>query len=858
MVEWFTMNQKTTATSLESGTPATGTGTPASVPAKQRRAAVRRRARSAITGAAAGAALCAFAVAPGLLGGGVAAAGNAVGAQPRGQAPTQARAQVQRIRIDRDNIEIRTSVIIEPGVYRVADADGNGVLQVRASGVTVEFAPGALLLGTADETATPDTYAGTGIRIENARNVTIVRPQIGGFKVGVHATNANGLTLTDGEFRDLWRHRLGSTPAREDSRDWLWPHRNDANEWLNNYGAAIYIEDSAEVEIARTRVRDGQNGIIFDNVEHGRVYDNDASFLSGWGLALWRSSFNVITRNAFDFCIRGYSHGVYNRGQDSAGILAFEQCSNNIIAENSATHGGDGFFGFGGREALGELWLEQERARLRQELGREDVDSEIKVTGEVIEQFRRRGCNDNLLINNDFSYAAAHGIEMTFSFGNQFLGNRLVENAICGVWGGYSQDTLIAANDFAGNGEGAYGLERGGVNIEHGFQNKIAQNTFRDNKCGVHLWWDPDTGLLSLPWAKANHRGSTDNLIVNNSFEGDKVAVHLRATKNTTLAGNMMTAVETELDADDASPLVEGEAPPPNFVLPRNYAVYGETQPVGARSQLQGRHNIIMTEWGPWDHTSPLIRREPNAKDAAGRTDRWVLYKAGPVQQVRVLSTANPLPGGPERRITITAEDRDNADRSVVVVSAPEAPGVYPYQVEIVTADGAAYPVSGQFINAQWDARFFAWTDDPREHADAWTRMAQEKSTAVQLDHLRLVYGWGGPSSLKINEALTAAGIGNDRFGMIATTSIPLGPGVWRISTLSDDGVRVTVDGDRIIDNWTHHGPTRDSATFLVASGEKPVSITLEHFEIDGYSVLEFELEPVETVDTNEAFSTAD
>ena len=63
---------------------------------------------------------------------------------------------------------------------------------------------------------------------------------------------------------------------------------------------------------------------------------------------------NSTARNACDFCIRGYSHGVYNRGQDSAGILMFEQCSGNVIAENSATHCGDGLFAFAGKEALGE------------------------------------------------------------------------------------------------------------------------------------------------------------------------------------------------------------------------------------------------------------------------------------------------------------------------------------------------------------------------------------------------------------------------------------------------------------------------------------------------------------------------
>ena len=34
----------------------------------------------------------------------------------------------------------------------------------------------------------------------------------------------------------------------------------------------------------------------------------------------------------------------------------------------------------------------------------------------------------------------------------------------------------------------------------------------------------------------------------------------------------------------------------------------GDTRPVGARASLRGRDKIIMTEWGPWDHESPLLQ----------------------------------------------------------------------------------------------------------------------------------------------------------------------------------------------------------------------------------------------------------
>ena len=121
-----------------------------------------------------------------------------------------------------------------------------------------------------------------------------------------------GFELAQLDVSGNFQQRLLSTPEAEDSSDWLWPHRNDNNEWATAYGAGLYVEDSDRVTVRRVRARNGQNGIVLDRVNDSKIYDNDCSFLSGWGLALWRSSENVISRNAFDFCVRGYSHGVYN------------------------------------------------------------------------------------------------------------------------------------------------------------------------------------------------------------------------------------------------------------------------------------------------------------------------------------------------------------------------------------------------------------------------------------------------------------------------------------------------------------------------------------------------------------------
>src|ERR1051326_2284726 len=470
-------------------------------------------------------------------------------------------------------------IVIPEGTV-IEDSAKVGALRIGASNIEIEFVKGSILRGSSTSTA-PDLYKGYGIHLNGQTNVTIRGARISGYWCGIWAAKADGLLLERIDASDNRRARLKSTAKAEDESDWLYGHENDQKQWLTNYGAAIYIEQSARVTFRDSKVWHGQNALCLDPVTDSRNYANDFSFNSGWGIALWRSSRNVVSRNALDFCVRGYSHGVYNRGQDSAGIFAFEQNNENIFAENSVTHGGDGFFGFAGREALGE------------------------VGEHPIEWYSRRGNSNNLLIHNDFSYAAAHGIENTFSFGNKYLENRIIGNAICGIWAGYSRDTLIAGNDIEQNGEKGYGLERGGVNIDHGGDNMIVHNRFVNNKCGVHLWGGANPDFEKKNWAKANGYESTGSVIAGNTFSGDGVAFHFRGPGEVTLGLNNFVEVGKKMIDEPAYKVRRNEEvaiPPPR--TPR-LLIYGKKHPVGERSKLRGRENIIMTQWGPWDHQSP-------------------------------------------------------------------------------------------------------------------------------------------------------------------------------------------------------------------------------------------------------------
>jgi hypothetical protein len=258
--------------------------------------------------------------------------------------------------------------------------------------------------------------------------------------------------------------RLKSTPAKEDEADWLYPHENDKDEWIENYGSAIALTDCADATIRRCRGRHGQNGILLVRTTATQIYDCDFSFLSGWGLALYRSSKNLVAKNLFDYCVRGYSHGVYWRGQDSAGILMFERCCDNVFARNSATHGGDGVFLFAGNDTV------QGRAF---EKGEKDAG----------------GSDRNVWYENDFSFAVANSIEATFSRDNWALENDLSGSHQHGVWGGYSSRTVVHKNKIENTVGGA-------VSIEHGQECAIIANRILGNTTGVELWWDEDKELV--------------------------------------------------------------------------------------------------------------------------------------------------------------------------------------------------------------------------------------------------------------------------------------------------------------------------------------------------------------------------
>ena len=606
--------------------------------------------------------------------------------------------------------------------------------------------------------------------------------------------------------RDFERHfaqRLASTPEREAGEDWLWPHANDGGQWLANYGASVSIEGSRHVELRGISARRAQNGILLSHVSHATVEACDASYLSGWGLGMWRASDNRVLGNRFDYNIRGYSHGVYNRGQDSAGILAFEQCSRNVFLGNSATHCGDGFFGFSGKEALGEV-------------GDKEPD-----------WYRRRGNNNNVFEGNDFSYAAAHGLELTFGFDNIVRRNVFRGNAICGVWGGFSQGTLIEDNLFAFNGDAGYGAERGGINIDHAGATTIRGNRFGRNAVGVRLW-RKENPFAERPWGQANDLSCRGNLLEANSFVGDVIAMELAGDLEVTARGNSYVAVDERVIADGDVTFTEEGAD--------GHLLEADPRP--------GRESIRMTEWGPWDGASPFAQLEAETD----RGDVWLL--SGFEEQPGV---DRPM-GAPWRARWYPRRETDAPDqwRVRIEIKNPDDGGanLLPYDIQLLPAEGveATEPLprlTGLVQNIRWTVARFANPCDPREDLATWRREAASSAPAFHVGALLLPYGTSGPP--------TWASAGEpqvDDFGTFAEGVVRIPAGRWRITTLSDDGVRIVArrlevgktEPETWIENWTHHGPTVDEHMMFLQD-ETAFALVVEHFELDGHAWLELDFE---------------
>ncbi len=721
-------------------------------------------------------------------------------------APLPAQQAVPVVRL-KPGMVITHSVRVAPGTYRLtapASLD-TAVVTIRGDDVTVDFA-GATLEGLAPGTD-PDQARGVGIRVAGGRNVTILHARIRGYRVGILARGTRGLTVEDVNGSYTWKPRLFSLLEHESLVDWQSYHHNEHDEWLR-WGAAFYLEDVRGGAVRGCRAVQGANGLMLVRTDSLDITDNDFSFNSGTGIALYRSSHNAIIHNRIDYDIRGYSDKFYHRGQDSAGLLMYEQSSDNVVAYNSITHGGDGLF----------LWA-----------GQSTMDSGAG------------GTNDNLFYGNDVSYAAANGFEATFAR-NRFIAN-VSDGSEYGVWGGYSHGSAWVGNDLTGN--------RVGIAIEHGQDDTIAFNRIGGGGAGITgvlLWADPVTDTT---WGYPKHVDvrSRDYRIADNLFTHLRVGVRARNTLRLAVDGNRWAGVDSATvltdtsayQASDNLTAAAGDTAVP--VAPAAYARLAPAAPPGdsafPASPLTrlDRSAIIVDAWGPYDWRSPKLwpldstRSVPLRLAVLGPPGSWTLVSR------RGLTAVSAIRGRVGDTLTVTPRPGPGADWDVTLVYRGVAT-VSPRGTH--RPAGAPYRFSyGRFEPAQdWAMRFFAWTDstDPRSRPRAFAALLQDSTPLVAMHAPRLDFEWYAPAIPKLPL---------ERWALEATTEVTLPRGVYTLRTISDDAVRVWVDGKPAVDDWTPHESVADHAR--ITGGRHRLRV--EYYQVDGWS--ELRLDVVRGIETS-------
>ena len=675
----------------------------------------------------------------------------------------------------RPGLVITSSVRIEKRIYNLPanPSVDSALIVVRGNDITVDF-NGAELRGL-PLASDPDLAEGVALRVEGGRNVRIVNARVRGYRVGLLAVGTRGLVLTGNDFSYNWKPRLYSLVEHESLVDWMSFHHNEHREWLR-FGAGIYLEDVKGGDLRGNRVEQGHSGLMLMGTDSLRIHENLFSYNSGLGIGMYRSSWNVIDHNEVDYDVRGYSHGVFRRGQDSAGLLMFEQSSRNVVAWNAVTHGGDGLF----------LWA-----------GQSTMD-----TGEG-------GANDNLYVGNDFSYAPTNGMEATFSR-NDFIGNHIA-GSDHGLWGGYSFDSRVIGNCFASN--------RIGIAIEHGQANTIANNRFDGDSTGISLWAEK---IEPSDWGYPKHRDtkSRDYRITGNRFATAKEVMKVVNTAPVDSSGNSVAAPVSS--CDPASLVPDGIWSSIATRLPSG----PHTAPLTPAARLD-RSAIVVDEWGPFDWRSPKLwpidstHSRPLRLRVAGPPGTWrVVGRPG-------VSTLSATSGKVGDTLTINP-DRDGT-WSVTLEYLGTAT-VSPRGARL----GAGKPVRFSYEHfapsTDWDVRFYRFRDTTAKSITPAT-FTQTITTApllVRRDS-RLDYMWYRPTIKELPQTHWIA---------LATTSVNLPAGVYTLRTVSDDAIRVFLDGALVIDAWAPHESAVGNAP--LAAGRHDIRV--EYAQVDGWAELRVEV----------------
>lgn len=426
-----------------------------------------------------------------------------------------------------------------------------------------------------------------------------------------------------------------------------------------------------------------------------------------------------------------------------------------------------------------------------------------------------------------------NGVEVTFS--RNIIAGNLIRECDHGVWGGYSYESIIADNQFEDN--------RIDIAIEHGQQNEIAKNIFKNSHEGIKLW-QRDKQPTGWGYAESRDTKSRDYTIAENSFQSVVNPYNILLTNNVKLYKNTlintpfipMDKSVTHLDTTKAPQLSST-----NFtsIIPK---IQNPIDPFKDSAQFKGRDKIMMTEWGPYSHDYPLLWNHHPLD-----TSRQIKLRIfGPKGTYKINSTRG--------LVNITLDAESNAP----FVTATRATGpVVDINIDVVYLGQEFIDPFGNTISANTPYHFsyseffqpinfeVRWFDLDTLHHPLKTGVLFQDNVRMRPFKVektdRLDYAWWG--------GIKEAGVAHKQFITMAEGEAEMKGGNYEIGITWDEAVRVFIDNQLIIDEW--HELTSD----YDESPHKNMQINLsagmhqfrvEHIELKGMAALALKLKKLD------------
>jgi parallel beta-helix repeat protein len=665
---------------------------------------------------------------------------------------------VPMIALEGKNRVITESCTIKSGVYELRGADG-GAVRVDADNVTVDFR-GAVVSSGDVKTARRDGFDGTGILIQGRKNVIIKNAVVQGYRYNIRVLNCENIQLIDctASFSRAERLLDRGVPSNE------FLSMRDLAAW-RSYGSGLWIEKSRGCSVDDCRALEAQNGIILVDSDNCLITNSDFSFNSGWGIALWKSSDNIISWNHSDFVNRicGYYFGL-----DSSAISLNDDCNRNSLVGNSITHSGDGFFLADYNESGGDT---RNMAALP-----------------------KGASNDNIVAFNDGSWSPCNAFEGTFASGNVYYKN-WANDSTYGYWLGYARETWILGGE----------IERcatDGIAIEHGSGNRIEGNIFDSNAgTDLHLW-------VAQGQPRDNHPSKNiqvrDNVIKNSKRAFDlENSTDYYIGENKLVNAALPAGFANTRNPDARSAMSLFEASPQYKKLssilaarPKDFKYYRDTPgPFGMRW-------FKMDEYSPWDFREKLAAE---SRVGWGGLD---LFLFDP-QATTV---------GAKGEVTV---ERDGQDPHLVhVIPKNAAAGeIVPYTIEILKG-GNTQRLSGDLMAADWRLDWRRWDGAMApENKAIWDALfSGPPASSEKAMNTTWTFGRQPPVSV--------AGGG---YAVQASARIKFPAGTYKFGAGCRGGLRILIDGKPLATAWRPWSNAQPGGSVELAEGVYEVVLQHAH-----------------------------